>query len=83
MHSDYSDVYYMMHNTSCSMRLMLFIFVSYYVIIVAFVVLCTSAFIGNNRKLAGGDVVAGYPSPRPEVQFTFQLSLCVCTCIAT
>jgi len=26
-------------------------------------------------------VVAGYRSPRPEVQLTFQLFLCVCTCI--
>jgi len=26
-------------------------------------------------------VLAGYPSPRPEVQFTFQLFLYVCTCI--
>jgi len=63
------------------MRLMLFIFVSYYVIVIALVALDTSAFISNNRKLAVGDVVAGYPSPRSEVQFTFQLFLYVCTCI--
>jgi len=45
--------------------------VSYYVIIIALIVLHTCAFICNNRKFCGEDVVAESPFPRPEVQIMF------------
>ena len=45
--------------------------VSYYVIIIALIVLHTCAFICHNRKFCGEDVVAESPFPRPEVQIMF------------
>ena len=50
-------------------------FVSYYVITIALVALYAFAMICDNRKLAGGDVVAWFSTPRPDVQFTVHLFL--------
>ena len=64
-------VYIMMYET----RVNVVYFVSYYVITIALVALYAFAMICDNRKLAGGDVVAWFSTPRPDVQFTVHLFL--------
>jgi len=41
------------------------------------------AFIIINRKLAGWDVVAGFPNPFPDTPVSLLVPLCVCVCLAT